>query len=321
MRTICYYHGDADGILSGALVNFFVKGEKIFIEADYGMIIDWDHIRPDDEIYIVDFSFNPYDMEKLCLVANKVVWIDHHVSAINAWDKHFKIMREKYPEYKGIDGIRIVGVAGCQLTEAYFNEGDSKLVAAIGVYDTWNKDNKMVDFDTARKCSLGFIGNGYHPESEDLRLYFSFAYTGEICKDIADKSLVEKLIYEGGIIEKYLTNFQNEKMKDNAFEARVFGYRTLVLNTPLRGSAPLMERYEREDFDMMCVFFFDGNFWKYSFYTEKQGVDCSVVARGLAKDDTKIGGGHRGAAGCSLTWNLFDNQLKRALELKKSVER
>ena len=28
MKTICYHHDDADGILSAALVNYYVKGEK-----------------------------------------------------------------------------------------------------------------------------------------------------------------------------------------------------------------------------------------------------------------------------------------------------
>ena len=33
MKTICYHPDDADGILSAAIVNYYVKGEKTFISS------------------------------------------------------------------------------------------------------------------------------------------------------------------------------------------------------------------------------------------------------------------------------------------------
>lgn len=321
MKTICYHHDDADGILSAALVNYYVKGEKKFISSSYGMEINWEDIGLDDTVYIVDFSFPPHEMDKLCLLAEKVIWIDHHVSAINDWDKHLKIMREKFPQYKDIDGLRKIGVAGCQLTEQYFYNSPNKnitkhqvnkpwitgavgseLVETIGTYDVWNKENPRVSFDRAYKCMLGFLSRFATPESEGLDDFFMIEDTW---------LMVENLVNDGDAIDKYLKNFQNEKIAKHAFETKLFGKKALVANLPLKGSAPLIDKYKEGDFDIMCVFSYNGRMWEYSFYTEKDNVNCAYICQNLAKDDTKIGGGHRKAAGCTLTYNLFNERLFR----------
>lgn len=325
MKTICYYHDDADGILSAALVNHFVDGEKVFVKSSYGMNIDFDIIGVCDTIYIVDFSFEPHLMDTLCVMSEKVIWIDHHASAIKAWDDYVSSMRVKYPKFPDMDGIREIGKSGCQLTEQYFynspnrnvtnhrinkpwKEGHncSELVETIGTYDVWNKNNEDIPFDRAHKCMLGFIGRGLTPESEFLKECFSVEHPW---------SMVNELVDEGEIIKQYLDKFQNKKISKNAFETRVFGHSTIAVNTPLKGAAPLLEKFYEKNFDMMCVYFFNGKMWEYSFYTEKEDVNCAVVARSMAKDDTGIGGGHKKAAGCVLKRNLFDNTMKTASDI------
>jgi oligoribonuclease NrnB/cAMP/cGMP phosphodiesterase (DHH superfamily) len=317
MKTICYHHDDADGILSAALVNYYVKGEKKFIKSSYGMEIKWEDIGVDDTVYIVDFSFPTHEMDKLCLVAEKVIWIDHHVSAIEAWDKHLEAMRKKFPEYKDIDGVREVGIAACQLTEQYFYKQPnnnllnhrinkpwredcdcSELVETIGTFDVWNKCNEHIKFDKAYKCMLGLIAKHNSPED----LFFTEYFTGRY-----PWSMVKELVNDGSVVQSYLENFQNEKINKNAFETKLFGKKAIVVNTPLKGSGPLIDIYNNGGYDIMCVFFFNGKYWEYSFYTEKEDINCAYICKNLAKDDTKIGGGHKKAAGCSLTYNLFSN--------------
>lgn len=324
---ICYYHNDADGIISGALVNYFLKGKKKFIKAEYGMKIDWEMIGTSDSVFVVDFSFPPHEMEKLCLLAENVVWIDHHVSAIKDWEDNVSSMKNVFPDYDGnIDGIRKIGESGCQLTEQYFAEKflkngipqwhndsvNSKLVEMIGTYDVWNKENEYVNFDDAYQCMLGVLERGYTPESEDLKIYFDNVYDHDI-SPIADINFTDVLVYEGNIVKKYLERFQNEKISRKSFETSLFGKRAIAVNTPLKGAAPLLEKYYEGNFDIMCVYFFNGKMWEYSFYTEKDSIDCSMIARSLSKDDTKIGGGHRKAAGCTLTKNLFNNRISLAM--------
>ena len=50
-----------------------------------------------------------------------------------------------------------------------------------------------------------------------------------------------------------------------------------------------------KDYDFVCTFFYAGNNqWEYSFYSEKEDVECYK----LAKSINPQGGGHKGAAGC-----------------------
>ena len=328
MKTICYYHNDADGILSAAIVNHNVEGKKVFIKSDYGIKIDWELIEPDDVVYIVDFSFPPYEMDTMCLAAEKVVWIDHHISAIKKWEEHLREMRLKYPDFPDIEGIRTVGISGCQNTELYFRKDipewyngskNSRLVETIGTFDVWNKKNPYVSFDDAINCMLGMLERGLGPESEEFDLYFSLSYNAGN-SPIADVLLTDALIDDGKIVQKYLDNYQNKKISESAFETILFGKKTIAVNCLLSGSQPLQEKYREGCFDLMCVYHFDGKLWKYSFYTEKDNVDCSFIAISLAKDDTKIGGGHKKAAGCSLTKNIFDNRIPILEETAKDMD-
>jgi hypothetical protein len=83
------------------------------------------------------------------------------------------------------------------------------------------------------------------------------------------------------------------------------GHDVVVVNTPLKGSQVLLDAYNENKCDLMCVFFFNGKNWEYSFYTESDKVNCAYICKNLAKDDTGIGGGHKKAAGCTLTYNFF----------------
>ena len=50
-----------------------------------------------------------------------------------------------------------------------------------------------------------------------------------------------------------------------------------------------------KDYDFVCAFLYMGNNqWEYSFYSEKEDVECYK----LAKSINPQGGGHKGAAGC-----------------------
>lgn len=321
MKNIIFHHDDADGILAAAIVNYFIEGEKEFISSSYGMKIDMEKIDVDDNVIIVDFSFPPNIMENLCLIAENVIWIDHHISAINIWNDYLEKRRKEYPGYSDIDGIRDVGLSGCELTEIYFSKKygknpkswrpeavNSRLVETIGTFDTWKKNNKYVSFEDANKCMIGFVGEILSPEDKSLLTYFNEEYSNKEKNN--DKDLTESFIEYGNIVLKYLNNFQNKKISNNHFISKILGHSAVVVNCPLKGSSPLIDSYTKSGADIMCIYFFDGDKWQYSFYTEKENIDVSLIARMLSKDDTGIGGGHKKAAGCTLTKNIFDNYWK-----------
>ena len=53
-----FFHNDLDGRCSAAIVYNFYDKSANYIEVDYKDKIDVDAIKPNEEIIIVDFSFN-----------------------------------------------------------------------------------------------------------------------------------------------------------------------------------------------------------------------------------------------------------------------
>ena len=79
---ICFYHrADLDGRCSGAIVKAHFP-ECRMIGMDYGEEMPWTEIYPNEEVYLVDFSLQPFEkMIRLQKLA-QLIWIDHHKSAI-----------------------------------------------------------------------------------------------------------------------------------------------------------------------------------------------------------------------------------------------
>jgi len=70
-----------------------------------------------EDIYIVDFSI-PVDLMRKLQDKNRVVWIDHHMTSIEA-----------YKDYdRSIDGVRHTGLSGCMLTWAWINGWHEQMI-------------------------------------------------------------------------------------------------------------------------------------------------------------------------------------------------
>lgn len=84
-----FYHVDADGKCAGFLVKSMVqvqKDEKVgYYKINYGMEFPFDLIEQNERVFIVDFSISPEEMTKLLEITQRVVWIDHHISAIEKY--------------------------------------------------------------------------------------------------------------------------------------------------------------------------------------------------------------------------------------------
>ena len=77
MKTVCIYHSrDLDGWMSGAIVRLAYSATN-FIGWDYGKEIP--DLSDYDKIVMVDISFPKEVMQS---IASKLIWIDHHISAI-----------------------------------------------------------------------------------------------------------------------------------------------------------------------------------------------------------------------------------------------
>src|ERR1700761_9115337 len=136
---ICIYHNkDLDGYCSGAIVKKKYPNIKL-IGYDYGQPFPWGEIKDDERVIMIDVSLPMPDMFKLSSASNSLVWIDHHISAINDF--------RAYSEGGGQHGIIAIlenGIAACEGGWKYLfpDEEMPTAVKLLGKYDTWRNQDE-----------------------------------------------------------------------------------------------------------------------------------------------------------------------------------
>ncbi len=275
----CFYHSkDLDGKCSGAIVKRFKPGVEL-IGINYGEPFPWDSIKQNEEVYMVDFSLQPFeDMKKLNEMC-RLTWIDHHISAIDEAKKH--------PEVE-IDGIRgeeaISKLAACDLVWQWFNfKGeDNKLakephgVYLIGRYDVWvHSHPQTIPFQ------MGMRTLDASPSNDSIwNLIFE-----------NDSIFIEETIKRGLIIRDYQAQSSKNYVDSMSFKTTLQGHSALAANRGMSSSA-LFESYTQEDIHLFIAFsWIPSGKWTVSLYANKEDVDVSQIAKSFG------GGGHHAAAG------------------------
>ena len=287
----CFHHSDADGLCAAYWVKkrYPSMVESDFIKMNYGSNIDWlSTVAKDEHVIIVDFSFEPNDMKKLMERTKKIVWIDHHKTAI-----------DKYKNFgSDIPGIRYDGVAGCMLTYCYYfqmNEGEKPFSESMANLAPWftkyiaDHDVWKFEFgDETRYFTLGFKTLG--PMKPLNPTWDKLSNDIEFCRE---------LISMGKVITKYRDSLGIRACISAGFEYEIDGVKTFCLNlgSALGGSewfGDLIDQY-----DMLCAFSYNGKdkIWNYSLYSSKIDTTPHSIKRG--------GGGHVGASGFNLKEFIF----------------
>lgn len=269
----CFYHTDLDGKCAGAIVYMFFKLDRDytkeieeqceFIPINYNDDFPFDKIIPNEQVVIVDFSLQKQgEFEKLKNITDKIIWIDHHKTAIE--------------EYKDFDcvGVRRDGVAGCVLTWQFFypRQEVPKIVDMLGAYDIWDFSKYG---ESLNILQAGIRLREHNPESSEWTKWLK----GEDFEDI---------IKEGTIALQYRKNTWAGLIKSWSFFVEFEGYKAICCNAG-SVSSQLFDSV-KEDYDLMIPFVFDGKQWTISLYTKKD-IDCSEIAKKYG------GGGHKKAAG------------------------
>lgn len=280
----CFYHGDSDGKCAGfwvylnAGLNDYKKYDSKFIEIDYRTKFPIETIRPDEQIYIVDYSINPDEMRQLLNITKDVTWIDHHKTAI-----------EKYADFEHeIRGVRYDGVAGCMLTYCYIHHmtarGDGGIkpfdlsmtedaplfTKLIADWDVW----KFAYGDDTRYFQVAFNAYDFHPHSKNWEKFFCFP---------EDAGLIQ----QGMTMTTFRDNWANNYMK-LGFETTFHDKKCFAVNLGYCNSEYFKSLPEGK-YDILMPFCFDGNQYTVSLYSTT--VDVSEIAKAHG------GGGHKGASG------------------------
>lgn len=280
----CFYHNDSDGKCAGFWVALNVgihdgyNDMPVFQEIDYRMRFPLEIIRPNEQVYIVDYSITPDEMRQLLSITKDVTWIDHHKTAI-----------EKYQGFEHeIRGVRYDGISGCMLTYCYIHHMTARGEGEIKPFDISMTEDapmftKFIDDWDVWKFKYG----------DDTR-YFQIAFNAydfSPCADTWDMFLdndgEQTLIEQGKIMIQYRDNWAKNYMK-LGFETEFEGHKCFAVNLGCCNSEYFKSLPEGE-YEILMPFVFDGNVYTVSLYSTT--VDVSEIAKKYG------GGGHKGASG------------------------
>lgn len=270
----CFYHRvDMDGKCSAAIVRkyFEDKNQNIsFHGVDYQDELSCDDLNVDymENVYMVDFSLQPYqEMIKLSEKTN-LVWIDHHKSAIDEYSKHpIKI------------SVLDTNFAACELCWSYFfiTQPIPAGVELLGRYDIWDhKDPNILLFQYGCRNTDTSLNN---------RFFWNSLLEG-------DQNLITGLIEDGKKIKKYIDKSNEKYCKVYSKTIMFEGYKTCIINKGLANSM-LFDFVREESYDLYIAYVrTTNNKWKFSLYSET--IDTSIISKKYG------GGGHPGASGFQL---------------------
>ena len=286
MNRVCFFHkADLDGKCSAAIVQQHWEDVEL-VGINYGD--DYEKIvfgRPNlaDEIVImVDFALQPWDlMVRLLGACKHLIWIDHHTESVKEYDNWCQ-----WPENK-IDGTRLIGQAGCELTWKYFHNDEAmpRAVHLLGRYDVW----QWKDVPGALEFQMGMrIEETWPGRDRDLwgRLIMDDAY-----------EVVDKIIEQGKIVLRYKKQQDVIHIRSAGFNLSWRGMTWLAINEMFNNSQLFDSVYNPESHHGMLAFGWRRDQWYVSLYTTREDVDCGAIATAVGKELGAGGGGHRQAAG------------------------
>lgn len=279
MKNLIIYHSaDFDGILSREVCLYFLGHDTEAAGWDYGQPVPAtrDPLDTYDKIYMVDIS-----VEKLLddpALEKKIIWIDHHKSAIDRWPN-------KFP------GLQRDGTAACELCWDYFNDGKDfpvlpELIRLASIYDVWKKDHP--DFDRAKNLQFGLRAIGQ--DQFNGLVHYQLA-----CGPEADvnRLYLNPVIELGVSIRNYCQKQNDEYSKAYAHTIEWEGLKFCALNIGQRGNSDLLLGGILPEHDACFAWRWDGKEVMVSLYhiAGKEHHDLSLIAKKYG------GGGHRGACG------------------------
>lgn len=305
---IIYHRVDFDGIFSGDIVKLSAldtfNHEPDLIGYNYGDDIpNISILKSYDKVILVDISFPPEYMKQLLEIEmntpNTIIWIDHHVTAIDNSIKH---------GYDNLPGLRRNGTAACELTWEYFYQDrpTPAIIQRLGAYDVWDKsrfdwENETLPLQSALRVTYG---NGEYyiwpvfeelisKTNDDLEHLYQLGRELNKADAIRFKSDVERFGFPITVAGKY----KGIGIMGTSFTSIVF--------------ASVLEEYDiylvinrrRKTVDNETQYFF-----QLSMYSEPGRIDFNL-GQYLQSRFGDAAGGHATAAGAQVSREVFDELL------------
>ena len=330
--AIIYHDADFDGKLSNEVCRYWLKllHPSATIHSygwDYGRPVPDDEARTHritvegglanttfqwsdyDAIYIVDLSVD--ELMARPELREKIVWIDHHKSAIKKWDNQAPRLGDVEPPVI-FAGIRIDGVAACRLCWCWFtwpNPADPAsdiaakqdfidrkvdeptLIRLAGEYDVW--DHRDPD---GKALQFGLRALSERDMSRLVENQFAGVPTGVKLDDV---------IEQGYAIKSYVDKQADEYSAAYAHTIKWEGLTFCALNIGQRGNSDLLRGGIKPEHDACFAWRWTGDAVTVSLYHApgREHLDLSKIA---VKHG---GGGHKGACGFRIGLNHLHHIL------------
>lgn len=284
MISICVYHGiDLDGWCSAAIVKEKYPDCKM-IPYNYGDNLE----LPEGDVIFVDVSLEMDKFKKLLREGRKIVWIDHHISAIANFDSE---LRYDVQGNKNFQFSLNPKKAACELTWEFINPGKPmpKGVYYLGRYDCFGHKGTSEE-ETVLAFQYGARAIWHNWETTSEVLHLSDDKISEILKD-------------GKIILESLKTEANQAYT-NRYNIKVDGYSVGAINKERFNPINFGINYHNDGYDAFMCYHYANGHWNFSIYNDNGKVDCSEICK------KRGGGGHRGAAGFRTKPNEIQKYLK-----------
>ena len=288
-KTLLIHHNDLDGFSAGAQAMMaFPQAEPLCLGyGDPSAVPGIDRLQEYDTVIIVDYTL-PVASMKWLRDNRRLLWIDHHLSAIKLSQAN---------GYADAEGLRCEpGALICAAELAWrFFQGERplpRMLRLVGDQDTFRNSTTSSFTNEA----LPFL-YGIQPELEKHAPahFHDTDYPWKTPQDLERDDVCQKYIEKGTAIQAYNNYYNGTIAKEFAFERILWGgKRVLCLNSPGHGSLRLQPAFDPARHDAMLLFSFDGEQWDYGLYAgsgDTNRIDCSAIAASYG------GGGHKGAAG------------------------
>lgn len=316
---LIYHREDNDGLISGALFFYHLtknlninKNDIQLMGADYNMLNDLPDEYIDDlpnkfeSVIMTDISFNNTKrMKKLYDMYNsKFIWCDHHKAIIT---ESFKMKFDMAPGVRDTSKSAILCAYQYlfdPFNEQYNNGQVSELLRTLSAYDSWSYERENIPFNICRAI------NKYITVHAELSFWNALELVENELIAPAIEHDLNRMFDKGMEYIKY-DQYQSDELVRN------YGDLTWTVGDNQKACAlfwqgpsnsRFFETLQSTDIRQGIVFkrLPDTN-WVISLYNvnDSEEFDCGKYLK-----ETYKGGGHKGAAGCTISEKKFLKILK-----------
>lgn len=339
---IIYHKEDNDGLFSAAIFYDYItrvlkyKLEDLcFIGADYNDLVKFQKENTVEDLHkdfkhiiMTDISFNDanYMKELWKEFGHDFIWCDHHAPIIKS---SFKF------KFDDVPGIRDTGRSAIlcaykylydQFDDEYNNKKVPELLRILSAWDSWTYEKEGYDFEYVRRINKGVtymynleLGKIKNIVSDLTQVYQTNEPSGTFSAIFKDKNLIDSLYDTGSIIANVEDKNMENIIKNNGDRDWKLWFKDDDRGRPLykkacaifmQGptSSTMFKCLKRTDITQGIVFKHnaDGS-WTISLYNidDNDWVHCGDYMKNKYN-----GGGHKGAAGATVTQEQFIEILK-----------